>query len=155
MVTTVNVLKFLNTCCLPKQTRWTAQTKIWLLLPALKTNVLFENSMRKLLAILEHLLYNDIKWVSTREFLPHTTYSQTPPLNSHAGISSGDRHPILGLSLPLFPYFVYERRESSDENVLMRRLVWAFTAQWCINTKILCTGQNVYLIVCVRWKMWF
>ena len=51
-------------------------------------------------------------------------YTQTPPLNTHTGVSRESYGCLtFGLDLSLLPYFVYARSEGSDETAQMRRLV--------------------------------
>ena len=92
--------KILNTSCLPKRPRQTGQSQIRLLLkkqsdqglpslvfwqvfkwiPALNTNLLFENRSRKVFEIFEHLLYPEMKCDTLMEKMePH--YSYCPSLH--------------------------------------------------------------------------
>ena len=57
-------------------------------------------------------------------------YAQTPLMNAHTDVFSGDRGLKFGLSLHLYPYFLYASSEGSGESAHMRRLAWAFTARW-------------------------
>ena len=43
----------------------------------------------------------------------------SPPLNAHAGVSSGARSPNADLSINLLPYFVHARNGVSGETVWM------------------------------------
>ena len=43
-------------------------------------------------------------------------YAQRPPLNAHAGVSSGSRGLTVGVSLHLHPYFMYASSEGSGQS---------------------------------------
>ena len=63
------------------------------------------------------------KWAGTPDFDTCTICAKAYLLNSNSDISSKVGSLIVGLSLPLPPYFMYVRSEGSGETVYLCRLI--------------------------------